>query len=104
LLWLFSEDSANCNTSELQLVKAQLAHKSELLDKVKVLLQRAAAKEKMLHDKVRSGTEALASFRQSTTISGYPNCNHGFCQRNAGTFLSSAFSTLSFSSLYGNNL
>ena len=40
--------------SELQLVKAQLVHKSQLLDKVKILLQRAAAKEKMLHDKVRS--------------------------------------------------
>jgi hypothetical protein len=49
--------------NELQLVKAQLLHKSQLLDKVKVLLQRAAAKEKMLHNKVRLDCQALAPFR-----------------------------------------
>lgn len=52
LLWSFS-DNAHTHTNELQLVKSQLEHKSQLLDKVKVLLRRAAAKEKMLHNKVR---------------------------------------------------
>ncbi|KDR21646.1 Centrosomal protein of 290 kDa [Zootermopsis nevadensis] len=45
-------DNAHTHTNELQLVKSQLEHKSQLLDKVKVLLRRAAAKEKMLHNKV----------------------------------------------------
>ncbi|XP_069705746.1 centrosomal protein of 290 kDa isoform X2 [Periplaneta americana] len=40
------------DTSELNLVRAQLVHKNQLLEKVKVLLQRAAAKEKILRDKV----------------------------------------------------
>jgi hypothetical protein len=53
LLWLFAEDRAHSDTDELQLVRAQLVHKSQLLSKVKTLLQRAAAKEKMLQDKVR---------------------------------------------------
>jgi len=53
--------------SELQLVRAQLVHKTQLLDKVKILLQRAAAKEKMLHEKVRSGCQK----RQSTRTSKY---------------------------------
>jgi hypothetical protein len=39
--------------NELQLVRAQLVQKNQLLSKVKILLQRAAAKEKMLQDKVR---------------------------------------------------
>jgi predicted nucleic acid-binding Zn-ribbon protein len=45
------EDNACSDMSELQLVRAQLVHKTQLLDKVKILLQRAAAKEKMLHEK-----------------------------------------------------
>jgi len=53
--------------SELQLVRAQLVHKTQLLDKVKILLQRAAAKEKMLHEKVSSGCQK----RQSTRTSKY---------------------------------
>jgi len=67
-LW-FPEDSARSDMSELQLVRAQLVHKSQLLDKVKILLQRAAAKEKMLHEKVRS----VCQERQSTRTSKYPH-------------------------------
>ena len=66
---LFSEDNACSDMSELQLVRAQLVHKTQLLDKVKILLQRAAAKEKMLHEKVRSGCQE----RQSTRTSKYPH-------------------------------
>jgi len=66
---LFPEDSARSDMSELQLVRAQLVHKTQLLDKVKILLQRAAAKEKMLHEKVRSGCQG----RRSTRISKYPH-------------------------------
>jgi hypothetical protein len=52
-LWLFSEDGTHSDMNELQMVKAQLVHKNQLLSKVKTLLQRAAAKEKMLQEKVR---------------------------------------------------
>lgn len=38
--------------AELSDVKAQLVHKSQLLDKVKILLQKAALKEKYLQDQV----------------------------------------------------
>jgi len=66
---LFPEDNARCDMSELQLVRAQLVHKTQLLDKVKILLQRAAAKEKMLREKVRSGFQE----RQATRASKYPH-------------------------------
>lgn len=38
--------------SELINVRGQLAHKTQLLDKVKILLQKAASKEKALQDQV----------------------------------------------------
>lgn len=41
--------------TELASVKAQLTHKTQLLDKVKMLLQKAASKEKALQDQVRNG-------------------------------------------------
>lgn len=41
------------DTSELDEVKMQLSQKGELLDKVKVLLHRAAVKEKSLKEEVR---------------------------------------------------
>jgi hypothetical protein len=62
-------DNAHKHMNELQLVKSQLEHKTQLLVKVKVLLQRAAAKEKMLHNKVRLHCQALAPFRKIQ----YPN-------------------------------
>lgn len=62
------EDSARSDMSELQLLRAQLVHKSELLDKVKILLQRAAAKEKMLHDKVISLQRQLPEAPKTGTI------------------------------------
>lgn len=40
------------NPSELEDVKIQLSQKTELLDKVKVLLHRAAVKEKSLMEEV----------------------------------------------------
>lgn len=40
------------NNGELEILKQQLAHKSELLDKVKQLLTRAAINEKALRQKV----------------------------------------------------
>lgn len=66
ILW-FPGDKPHPDMSELQLVRAQLVHKTQLLDKVKILLQRAAAKEKMLHEKVSSGCQK----RQSTRTSKY---------------------------------
>lgn len=38
--------------SELASVRNQLQHKTQLLDKVKILLQKAASKEKALQDQV----------------------------------------------------
>lgn len=49
---LGSQGSDEVLLQELTLVKARLAHKTQLLDKVKVLLTRAAAKERVLREQV----------------------------------------------------
>jgi hypothetical protein len=70
VLWLFSEDRTRSDMNELQMVRAQLVHKNQLLSKVKTLLQRAAAKEKVLQEKVRPQHH---SEEQSTMSLGIPN-------------------------------
>ncbi|PNF43192.1 hypothetical protein B7P43_G15673 [Cryptotermes secundus] len=59
------KDRIHSDTNELQLVKAQLVHKNQLLSKVKTLLQRAAAKEKMLQEKVTALQQLLPATPRS---------------------------------------
>lgn len=58
---LGSRGSDEVLLEELSLVKARLAHKTQLLDKVKVLLTRAAAKERVLREQVNSYNKNILS-------------------------------------------
>ena len=49
-----SQKLSDDNNGEVNELKQQLTHKSELLDKVKVLLTRAAINEKALRQKVNN--------------------------------------------------
>ncbi|KAK5649525.1 hypothetical protein RI129_000554 [Pyrocoelia pectoralis] len=55
----------NSFAEELSRVKAELAHKSQLLDKIKVLLHRAASKEKSLLEEIASLKRAMATSESS---------------------------------------
>lgn len=59
--------------AELSDVKAQLVHKSQLLDKVKILLQKAALKEKYLQDQVTGQQIHIIIYLHTFYITDYTN-------------------------------